>query len=81
MICYLRVQSREIIFAINNALAYAITDLKGCVGAGYSNHRAEAFVYDKIWYSLELHYNTNSVCSRLDIITQILSALRHYNST
>lgn len=40
-------------FAINNALAYAITDLKGCVGAGHSNHKAEAFVYDEIWYSLE----------------------------
>lgn len=40
-------------FAINNALAYAITNSKGCVGAGHSSHRAEAFVYDKIWCSLE----------------------------
>lgn len=49
MLCYLYIQNREIIFAINNAF----TNLKGYVGAGHSNHRAEAFVYDTIQYSLE----------------------------
>jgi len=50
---YSYVQNREIIFAINNVVTYTFTNLQGCVGAGRSNHRAEAFVYGTIKYSSE----------------------------
>lgn len=48
MLCYLYVQNREITFVINNVVQYAFTNLKGYVGGGHSNHRAEASVYDTI---------------------------------